>query len=300
MSTLVQPLTQPSVAAKSRLAVLGDLVKLRLTSLVLLTTAIGFYAGALGPLDSARLWATLLGTALLAGGAAALNQYLERDLDALMERTQDRPLPSGRMRPAAVLLFGGICALAGLLVLVWRVNLPAGLLGALTLGLYLFVYTPLKRLTTLNTVIGAIPGALPPLLGWTAARGEITLAGWSLFLVQFFWQLPHFMAIAWLYREDYGRAGFRMLPVVDATGERTGHYAASHALGLLMASLSPFGFRVVGPAYLVGALALGTAFCWLTVRFARARTPARARALFLGSIVYLPLLLGLIVVDKLR
>jgi protoheme IX farnesyltransferase len=241
---------------------------------------------------------TLLGTALLAAGASALNQLLERDCDAKMRRTQDRPLPSGRVTPEAALVIGGVCAGAGLLVLALAVNAPTAWLGALTLASYLFVYTPLKRLTAWNTAIGAIPGALPPLMGWTAARGEATGGGWALFAILFLWQLPHFLAIAWIYREDYARAGFVMLPAVDPTGERTGRQALGQTLGLLAASLCPFLFGLAGPVYLAGALALGAGFLWRAFEFSRQISEAGARRLFYASIIYLPLLLALIVFSK--
>jgi len=178
------------------------------------------------------------------------------------------------------------------------VNFMTAGLGALTIGSYLFVYTPLKRITTLNTIIGAIPGALPPLMGWTAARGEISGEGWCLFAILCFWQLPHFLAIAWMYRDQYARAGFVMLPVVDPTGERTGRQALSHTLGLLPVSLCPFLFKMVGPVYLAGAILLGVAFLWCAFQFSRHLTLPRARALFFASIIYLPALLGLMVLDK--
>jgi protoheme IX farnesyltransferase len=295
-----QPLTAAAVAEKSWLAVFSDLVKARLTLLVLLTTMVGFYVGYPGPLDLLLLLHTMLGTALVAAGASALNQFLEREHDAKMERTEDRPLPSGRLQPGTVLLFGGISAGLGLLYLTLVVNPLTGLLGAATLGSYLFIYTPLKRVTTLNTIIGAIPGALPPLMGWTAARGEITPGGWALFAILFFWQLPHFLAIAWIYREQYARAGFVMLPVVDPTGERTGRQAVSHTLGLLPFSLCPFVFHLAGPVYLAGALLLGAAYLWFAVQFSRQLTVTGARRLFFMSITYLPLLLGLMVLDKIK
>jgi len=243
---------------------------------------------------------TLFGTALLAGGAAALNQLIEREHDARMRRTEDRPLPSGRVSPDAALLFGGLCASAGLIYLALGVNLLTALLGTVTLCSYLLVYTPLKRVTTLNTAIGAIPGALPPLMGWTAATGHISLGGWTLFVILFFWQLPHFLAIAWIYREDYARAGFAMLPVVDPEGSRTGRQAVSHTLGLLPVSLAPFLLRITGPVYFFGALALGIVFLWHAIQFSRYLTMERARRLFYMSIIYLPLLLGLAVLDKLK
>ena len=287
-------------AGKSLAAVLSELFKARLTALVLLTTLAGFYLGSRGPVSGGLMFSTVLGTALLAGGASALNQLLEREHDAKMRRTQDRPLPSGRLTPEAVLLVGGACAGSGLAWLALAVNLPTALLGAITLGSYLLVYTPLKRVTTLNTAIGAIPGALPPLMGWTAARGEVSAGGWSLFAIVCFWQLPHFLAIAWMYRDDYARAGFVMLPVVDAGGERTGRQALCHTLGLLPVSLAPFLDHLAGAIYLGGAVMLGAAFAGCAWRFARRRSPGRARALFYASIIYLPLLFGLMVFDKTR
>jgi protoheme IX farnesyltransferase len=276
------------------------LIKARLTSLVLLTTAVGFYVGFPGAVDLVRLFHTLLGTGLVAAGAAALNELLERDHDALMPRTANRPLPAGLLQPETVLIFGGVSAGAGLLYLAFAVNLLTSLLGAITLVSYVFIYTPLKRVTALNTIIGAIPGALPPLMGWTAARGEITVAGWSLFAILFFWQLPHFLAIAWLYRDEYAGAGYVMLPVVDPSGDRTARHAVSHTLGLLPVSLCPFLFHVSGPVYLCGAFLMGIGFLWCAVQFARFLGKTQARQLFYASIIYLPLLLGLMVADKVR
>lgn len=298
MKATVQPLTVPAIVEKSWFTVFSELIKARLTFLVLLTTLVGFYAGFRGSIDYLLLFHTMLGTALLASGAAALNQWLEREHDAKMARTEDRPLPSGRMQPGTVLILGGVCGSVGLIYLALAVNLLTSLLGAATLASYLFIYTPLKRVTTLNTIVGAIPGALPPLMGWTAARGEVSRGGWALFAILFFWQLPHFLAIAWMYREQYAKAGFMMLPVVDPQGQRTGRQAVSHTLGLLPVSLSPFLFGLAGPVYLLGALALGLTFLWFAVRFSRHLTIPRARQLFFASILYLPLLLGLMVFDK--
>lgn len=285
---------------KSLAAVLCDLFKARLTILVLLTTLVGFYIGSRGAPAYGLMMHTLLATALLASGAAALNQLLEREHDAKMRRTQSRPLPSGRMTPETALVIGGGCAAAGMIYLALAVNLLTALLGAATLVSYVFVYTPLKRVTTLNTMVGALPGALPPLMGWTAARNDISGEGWSLFAILFFWQLPHFLAIAWMYREEYRKAGFVMLPLVDPEGERTGRQAFCHTLGLLPTSLCPFILRIDGPLYLFGALILGVIFVWQASRFARELTQERARGLFYTSILYLPLLLGLMVVDKIR
>jgi heme o synthase len=275
-----------------------DLTKARLTTMVLVTTAVGFYVGFQGALNWALMLHTIFGTGLLAAGAAALNQLLERDHDALMQRTAGRPLPAGLLQPDSVLIIGGVCAAGGLVWLALAVNLLTATLGVLTLVSYLFVYTPLKRITPLNTVIGAIPGALPPLLGWTAARGEISIGGWSLFAILFFWQLPHFFAIAWIYREQYAKAGYVMLPSVDPTGERTSRQAVSHTLGLLPISLTPFIFRLAGPVYLFGALILGLVFLLFAIQFSRRLTEQHARYLFYASIIYLPLLLGLMVADR--
>ncbi len=292
--------SSPIVDKKTRLVVLSELIKARLTFLVLLTTLVGFYVGYKGALDYALLFHTILGTALVAGGAAALNQLLEREHDAKMHRTEDRPLPSGRLRPETVLILGGLCAGVGMIYLAFAVNLLTSLLGAITLASYLFIYTPLKRVTSLNTAVGAVPGALPPLMGWVAARGDITIEGWALFAILFFWQLPHFLAIAWMYREEYARAGFVMLPVVDPQGQRTGRQAVSHTLGLLPVSLCPFLFKLAGPIYLLGALVLGLGFLWFAIQFSRHLTIQRARHLFYASILYLPLLLGLMVFDKMK
>jgi protoheme IX farnesyltransferase len=300
MKVTAQPLPQTAMIEKGRLAVFSDLIKARLTFLVLLTTLVGFYVGFRGPIDWLLLVHTMLGTFLVASGAAALNQLLEREYDAKMRRTEDRPLPSGRLEPTTVLVLGATAGGLGLIYLGIAVNPLTSLLGAITLASYLFVYTPLKRITTFNTIVGAIPGALPPLMGWTAARGQISAGGWSLFAILFFWQLPHFLAIAWIYRDEYARAGFKMLPVVDPNGQRTGSQAVSHTLGLLPVSLAPYVFHLTGPIYLAGAFALGMTFLWFAIQFSRRLTIPRARQLFFVSILYLPLLLGLMVLDKIK
>jgi len=300
MKATAEAIAAAPVTDKSWFAVGADLIKARLTALVLLTTLVGFYAGWQGAMDGVRLFHTLFGTALVAAGAAALNQLLERNLDARMRRTEDRPLPAGRLQPETVLILGAAISAMGLAWLAWKVNLLTSVLGVITLVSYLFIYTPLKRVTTLNTVVGAIPGALPPLMGWTAARGEITAEGWSLFAILFFWQLPHFLAIAWIYKEDYARAGFAMLPVVDPDGTHTGRQAVSHTLGLLSVSLFPVVLGLAGKIYLLGAVVLGAVFLWSAVRFARQLSVVQARRLFYTSIIYLPLLLGLMVFDKVK
>jgi protoheme IX farnesyltransferase len=288
------------VAEKSWAAVFSELIKARLTFLVLLTTAVGFYLGMRGAMDWWLFLHALASTALLASGASALNQLLERNHDKHMRRTEDRPLPSGRMQPNTVLIFGALSISAGLIYMAAAVNLLTSLLGALTVCSYVFVYTPLKRVTTLNTVVGAIPGALPPLMGWTAARDALTAEGWALFAILFFWQLPHFFAIAWIYRDEYAKAGFVMLPIIDPEGHRTSRQAVSHTLGLLPISLCPVVFGMVGAVYLMGALLLGLAFIFCAIRFSRELSLASARSLFYASILYLPLLLVLMVVDKVK
>ena len=304
MEKTISQLEKTTKSQASNLGILSELIKLRLTALVLITTLVGFYAGLNnetgGLADNLiKLGLTLLGTGLLAAGAAVLNQYLEREYDARMNRTAERPLPSGLVGAEAALLLGGAFSVFGLLTLSAWVNLLVAVLGAVTLVTYLFVYTPLKRKSEWNTIIGAIPGALPPLMGWAAARGEIDPLGWTLFGILFFWQVPHFMAIAWLYREDYAKAGFVMLPNVDCEGVRTGRQAITHTVFLIIASLMPFTMKLFGTVYLFGALLLGVLFLIAAVSFSANLSRQSARRLFFASIIYLPLLLGLMVMDKL-
>jgi heme o synthase len=293
-------LSTTPAAEKSWTAVFADLVKARLTTLVLLTTAVGFYVGERGAINFALMFNALAATALVAAGASALNQLLEREYDAKMRRTQNRPLPSRRLQPTTVMIFGGMCSVAGLIYLSLAVNLLTSVLGAVALVSYLFIYTPLKRVTWLNTAIGAIPGALPPLMGWTAARNELSGEGWALFAILFFWQLPHFFAIAWLYRDEYAKAGFKMLPGVDPDGHRTAEQSISNTLALLAVSLCPFVFKMAGIIYLAGAIVLGAGFLFCAIQFSRQLTLTRARILFLASILYLPLLLAAMVWDKVK
>ncbi|MBN9691101.1 MAG: heme o synthase [Verrucomicrobia bacterium] len=283
---------------KSVFSIASELIKARLTLLVVLTTVVGFYLGSQTPVDFGLLLNVSLGTALLAAGAAVLNQLVEREFDARMKRTADRPIPSGRITPTTALLIGAVLSLAGLTWLLFRVNPLTAILGAATWMSYVALYTPLKRLTVLNTLVGAVPGALPPLMGWSAATNSVSAPGWALFGVLFFWQLPHFMAIAWLYREDYAGAGFKMLSGVDPEGHRTAASAVRNTLALLGVSLFPFVFGIVGKIYLVGALILGFSFLAFAIVFAQTLTARAARRLFFASILYLPLLLGLLVADK--
>ncbi len=264
---------RPPFVDKTRFAVFAELIKARLTFLVLLTTLVGFYAGVIrdGSDGFALLIHTMIGTALVASGAAALNQLLEREHDAHMERTEDRPLPSGRMQPSTVLILGGLSGGGlGLIYLAVAVNPLTSLLGAITLGSYLFIYTPLKRVTTLNTIIGAIPGALPPLMGWTAARGNISAGGWSLFAILFFWQLPHFLAIAWIYREQYERAGFVMLPVVDPAGRTDWAAGGEPHAGFAAGELGAGAVQAGRAGLSVRARwRWGWCFLWFAIQFSR-------------------------------
>ena len=300
MKATISSVQSTAVSEKGWVSVLCDLTKARLTLLVLLTTVVGYYVGTQGTTNYLHMLHAVLGTALLASGAAALNQLLERDYDARMRRTQSRPLPSGRLSPETVLLFGGVCSVAGIIYLALAVNLLTSVLGSVTLLTYLFVYTPLKRVTWLNTAVGAIPGAFPPLMGWAAARGELAGGGWALFGILALWQIPHFFAIAWLYRDEYAKAGFVMLPALDPDGSRTGLQSVSHTLALLAMSLLPFLFRLAGPVYLAGALLLGAAYCGFAFNFSRRLTLLSAKQLFFTSIIYLPLLLVLLVLDKVK
>jgi protoheme IX farnesyltransferase len=286
-----------AVEAPSRAADFAELAKPRITSLVLVTAAVGFAVGTRGSFDALAFLVFVAGTALLCGGASALNHYLERETDALMERTRRRPIPAGRLRPEEALVFG-IALSAGGLVLLAFVNRLTLALGAASLLSYVLAYTPLKRTTSLCTVVGAVPGALPPLMGWAAARGELGAAGWGLFAILFLWQLPHFLAIGWLYRDDYARGGFPMLAVTDRDGSSTGRQAVLYATALLPVTLAAGLLASTGAGYLWGGLALGLAFLACAAAFAWKRTVANARRLFFASVLYLPLLLGLMVFDR--
>ena len=275
-----------------------ELTKPRITQLVLLTSAAGFYAGARGGVDPVLLLHTLLGTALVAGGTNALNQLRERDIDARMERTRRRPLPSGRVTPRTAGLFAAAISIVGVLYLALAVNLLTAGLAALTLVSYVFLYTPLKRRTTLNTLIGAVPGALPIVGGWTAAGGSLDVAVGALFWILFLWQLPHFLALAWIYRDDYRRGGLAMLSVDDPEGRRTGRMVLLYALALLPVSLVPTLVGLTGTVYFLGALALGVVYTGVGVALAWRVTSPRAWRVFTVSVVYLPALLALLVIDK--
>ena len=275
------------------------LAKPRLNVLVVATSAAGYYLGATGPLNLAVMAAAVAGTAFVAGGASALNQLYERETDALMRRTRMRPLPDGRITPAEARIFGLALSAAGLVLLAALAGWLAAILALGTLTIYVAVYTPLKRRSPIATLVGAVPGALPPLIGWAASRGEISIGGLSLFLIVFLWQIPHFMAIAWMYRDDYRLAGFPMLPVIDSDGRRTGREAVVYAAALLPASLVPTLAGVSGNAYAVIAVALGAGLLAAAVKFAADRSDIAARRLFFGSLIYLPLIWIAMVADKL-
>jgi heme o synthase len=274
------------------------LMKPRVNLLVLVTTTIGFHLGNLGRTDLALLFHTVVGTFLVASGAAAFNQVLERDIDARMRRTMARPLPGGRVGAKDATLFATALSVTGLLELGFGANWLAAVVAMVTLASYALVYTPLKRVTSLATVIGAVPGALPPVIGWAAARGSIDLEAWVLFAIVFFWQMPHVLAVSWLYREDYARGGIRVLPVEDPDGRSTAFQMVNYAAALVPVSLMPTVVGIAGRAYLAGAIVLGVALLAMTIRFARSRTPDGARRLFAASLCYLPVLWVLMLADR--
>lgn len=303
MSTLRTVLTEPvhweQGSVRQRALDYLMLAKPRVVVMVLAVTVAGFYMGATGTPDWVRLLHLLIGVALVAGGTLALNQYVERHEDARMRRTQWRPLPDGRMQPAAALSAGVATTAAGLLYLTLVVHPLAGLVTSCTVGIYLFGYTPLKLKTSLCSVVGAIPGALPPVTGWVAARGTLDREVWVLFAILFLWQLPHSLAIAWLYRDDYAQAGFRLLPVLYPDGQATGRQIVVNCLALLAVGLLPTLIGLTGPVYFVVALVVGLIFLGFGIDVALSRTTEAARRLVLASLVYVPLVYLLMVLDKL-
>ena len=297
-STNVEP---PALEGETRRrpgADFAELVKARLTLLVLLTTAVGFYMGAAGPIRYLALFHAVFGTALAAAGAAALNQWWERRLDALMLRTKERPIPAGRMLPRNALIVGSLLGIAGIAYLTITTNRLSAILAGLTIVIYIFAYTPLKRISTANTLVGAIPGALPPMIGWAAASGRLDPGAWSLFAILFLWQMPHFFAIAWMHREDYTRAGFEMVSKEDETGKRSASQSVFFCMALLLVGGIPSFLRIVDSWYLLVELVLNGLFIFVAMRFLRTQSLADARKLFLASIVYLPLLLLGLVLTK--
>jgi heme o synthase len=274
-----------------------ELTKPRIAFLLVLTSAAGFYLGSPGSFNITLFVNSMVAIAMLAFGVATLNQYIERQLDTLMDRTASRPLPTQRLSPVEALVFGLILCIGAELYLLFAVNGLTAILGLVVIAGYVLLYTPLKTRTSASTAIGAIPGALPPLMGWTAAANDITLGAWALFVMQFLWQFPHFLAIAWMYREQYAKAGILMLPVVEPSGRLTARQIVLFTVMLVPVSLAPFFLHFAGVIYLLGATVLGLWFLWISVSAARAKTNDKARILLLASVIYLPILFVLLVLD---
>jgi heme o synthase len=298
LRSAVEVVERSRLSVRERLAAFAELTKPRITFLIVLTSAAGFALASQGPVDYLGMLRALLGIALLSSGIATLNQYAERDLDGLMRRTASRPLPAGKLAPWEALAFGaGITILAEIYLLV-LVNPLSALLGLTVIAGYLFAYTPLKTRTSLSTLVGAFPGAVPPLIGWTAARGSLSLEAWVLFAILFLWQFPHFLAIAWMYREDYSRAGILMLPVVEPDGRVTAQQIVVYTLMLLPVSLLPTVLGMSGKVYFAGAIVLGLLFLYSSLRAAFSMSRQQARRLLLASVLYLPLLFILMVLNR--
>jgi protoheme IX farnesyltransferase len=290
------PLAPP--AARVRAAAYVELTKPRITVLVMLTAAAGYFLGAGRTPDYLRFLHTMIGVGLLSSGIAALNQYMERALDARMRRTMLRPLPSGRLTGRAALLFGLALTVAAEVYLLALVNPLSALLGLGVVVGYLGLYTPLKTRSSLSTLVGAFPGAVPPLLGWAAATGRVSVGGFALFAILFLWQFPHFFAIAWMYREDYARAGILMLPVVEPEGRLTGQQIFLWTLLLVPVSLAPVALGLGGALYFVGALVLGLLFLSSSIAAFLTLSRRNARRVLLASVLYLPFLFGLMVINQ--
>jgi heme o synthase len=293
------PLAAARIAGARRFLAYVDLAKPRVVVMIVLTTLVGFYLGSQGATNYWLLFHTLASTALAAAGTLALNQYLERDLDAVMLRTRSRPLPAGTLAPRDALAFGNLAAAAGIVYQSLAVGALPALVTAVITASYLFLYTPMKRWTPFCSVVGAVPGALPPVTGWAAAAGDLDIGAWVLFAILFLWQLPHSLAIARMYRDDYARAGIRLLPVIDPEGASTGRQIVINSLALLSVALLPTVVGVSGLFYFYAALALGLALLGYSVQLARTRALADARRLLFASLVYLPTLLAIMAADKL-
>jgi protoheme IX farnesyltransferase len=289
---------RPRLSLRERVSAYAELTKPRITFLIVLTSAAGFALGSPGPVDYVALVSALFGIGLLSSGIATLNQYAERELDGLMRRTANRPLPAGRLAPWEALAFGSATTVLAEAYLLVFVNPLSALLGLTVIAGYLFAYTPLKTRTSLSTLVGAFPGAVPPLIGWAAARGTISLEAWVLFAILFLWQFPHFLAIAWMYREDYSRAGILMLPVVEPNGRVTAQQIVVYTLMLLPVSLLPVALGMAGRVYLYGAIVLGLLFLYCSLRAAFSMSRQQARRLLLASVLYLPLLFILMVLNQ--
>ena len=287
-----------AVSVRDRALAFFELTKPRIAFLLVLTSAAGFYLASNQGFQSLLFINAMAAITLLAFGVSTLNQYIERDIDPLMKRTAERPLPTKRVTPTEALIFGiGQCVAAEVYLLL-AVNALTALLGLTVIVGYVLMYTPLKTRSSLSTVVGAIPGAMPPLMGWTAATGEITIVAWALFATQFLWQFPHFLAIAWLYRAEYAKAGILMLPVIEPAGHMTARQIVLFTIMLVPVSLAPFFFHVSGFIFLIGAIVLGLWFLWVSIQAAISKTDQRARGLLLVSVIYLPLLFLLMVIDR--
>ena len=297
-SAAVANLERSRLSTRERVSAYLELTKPRITLLIVLTSAAGFGLASRGNLNYAALTSALFGIALLSSGIATLNQYMERDLDGLMRRTAGRPLPSGKLLPWEAMAFGVGLTVAAEIYLLAFVNPLSAMLGLTVIAGYLFGYTPLKTRTSLSTLVGAFPGAVPPLIGWTAARGELSIEGWVLFAILFLWQFPHFLAIAWMYREDYSRAGILMLPVVEPDGRVTAQQIVVYTLMLIPVSLLPTILGMSGKVYFYGAIVLGLLFLYSSLRAAFSLSRQQARRLLLASVFYLPLLFILMVLNK--
>jgi len=287
-----------AITPRERIAAFVELTKPRITFLIVLTSAAGFYLASVGSVNYRLLLSSMFGITLLSSGVATINQYMERDLDGLMRRTANRPLPTGKLLPWEALAFGAGLIILSEVYLAVLVNPLTALMGLTVIAGYLFGYTPLKTKTSLSTMVGAFPGAVPPLIGWTAARGDLSLEAWVLFAIMFLWQFPHFLAIAWMYREDYARAGILMLPVVEPDGRVTSQQIVVYTVMLLPVSLLPYALGVSGKIYLVGAAILGLLFLYSSVRAAISLSRQEARRLLLASVIYLPLLFILMVLNR--
>ena len=299
MDTIIAEIGEPKIVGmREKLSAYVELTKPRIAFLLVLTSAAGFYLGTTGTFDLALFTNSMVAITLLAFGVATLNQFWERDIDPLMKRTANRPLPAKKVSANEALIFGLVQCVIAELYLLFFVNPLTAFLGLIVIVGYVLVYTPLKTRTSASTAIGALPGALPPLMGWTAAANDITLGAWGLFAMQFLWQFPHFFAIAWMYKEEYAKAGILMLPVVEPDGKLTFRQIVLFAVMLVPVSLAPFFFGISGPVFLVGAVILGIWFLWASFRAARAKTKEKAKALLLVTVIYLPLLFILMVADK--
>ncbi len=301
MSTRVETKSAIVPAIRQRIQDYSDLLKPGITTLVMVTAMAGFYLGSSGSLDITLMIHTVIGTTgLVAGGGGALNHFLERDADSKMKRTRNRPIPSGRMSPAEVVFFGALVSLGGMVYLFLTVNTITTLLAVISWISYVVIYTPMKQVSPFATLIGAIPGALPPVGGWTAATGSISFEAWILFAILFLWQLPHFLAIAWICRKDYADGGFPMLTVLPESEKFTGHQMMLYSAGLLVVSVIPSAAGLTGLYYLIGAFVAGLVFLGINVLMAKSTTNKNAKVSLWASVVYLPVLLVLMMADKIR